>query len=167
MFRLSLGRPAVQARARIRHDGADAAVKVCSHRPTRPLFVPGSDTGVLRADFESEAYYGAGWSGAERNEAGTLRRGQEVATLFLPLRGGSSYRMDLDLTSTDGAPIAVALDGEPVGTCEFRNGARCELTLPAGPVRADMSALTFERVGAPGSYRGAAMTFRGAKLRLK
>ncbi len=164
VFRLSLDRPAVQARARVRPGGMHAAVKVCSHRPARPLFAPGSDAGVLRADFESEAYYGAGWSGAERNEAGPLRRGDEVATLLLPLPRGASYRIVMDLTSTDQAAVAFALDGQPVGTCGFRNGARCELTVPAALVRADVSALTLERIGSPGAPRGPAMTFRGAQL---
>ena len=164
VFRLSLDRPAVQARARVRPGGMHAAVKVCSYRPARPLFPPGSDAGVLRADFESEAYYGAGWSGAERNEAGPLRRGEEVATLLLPLPRGSSYRIVMDLMSTDQAAIAFALDGQPVGTCGFRNGARCELTLPAALVRAEVSALTLERIGSPDAPRGPAMTFRGAQL---
>ena len=140
------------------------AVTVCPHHPARPLFTPASTAGVLRADFESEAYYGAGWSGAERNEAGPFRRGEETATLLLPLSRGFSYHLALDVTSTDGAGVTLALNGQPAGACDLHGNGRCEVTLPAALLRDDMSALTLARSGAPGEQRGPALIFRGARL---
>jgi hypothetical protein len=87
VFRFSTDRPGVHARARLRPGGIAPAVKVCAHRPPRPLFPPGASTGTLRADFESEAYYGAGWGDAVKNDAGALRHGGDSATLLLPLPG--------------------------------------------------------------------------------
>jgi hypothetical protein len=138
-------------------------VTLCPHHPARPLFSPGSNAGILRADFESEAYYGAGWSGAERNEAGALRRGEEAATLLLPLASGFSYHLGLDVTATDGAGVTLFLNGRAVGTCDTRRA--CEVTLPAALLQTDdMSALTFVRTGEAGERRGPALVFRGARL---
>lgn len=164
VFRLSMDRPAVQARARVRPGGVRAAVTVCSHQPARPLFEPGSNTGTLKADFESEAYYGAGWSGAEKNDAGPFRRGEDTATLLLPLPAAFTYHLALDVTSADEAGIALAIDGRPVGTCEPRLKAMCEVSLPATVLRGGVSALTIERIGPPRASGGPALIFRGARL---
>jgi hypothetical protein len=164
VFRFALDRPAVRARGRLRPGGVTQAVTVCPHYPARPLFTPWSNAGDLRADFESEAYYGAGWSGAERNEAGPFRRGEETATLLLPLARGFSYHVTLDVTSAEGAGVALALNGQPVGACDPHGHGRCEVTLPAALLLHDMSALTLARTGTPGDHRGPALIFRGAHL---
>jgi hypothetical protein len=164
VFRFALDRPAVHARATVAPGSVIQAVTVCPHHPARPLFTPGSNAGELRADFESEAYYGAGWSGAERNEAGPLRRGEEIATLLLPLPRGFNYHLALDLTSTDGAGVALTLNGQPVGACDMRGSSKCEVTIPSEVLADDASALTVARTSAPGELRGPAMIFRGARL---
>ena len=86
VFRLSFDGPVPRARARIRPGGVSQAITLCSHHPARPLFRPGSATGALRTDFESEAYYGAGWGAPERNQAGSFRRAQARSTLLLTAR---------------------------------------------------------------------------------
>jgi hypothetical protein len=160
VFRLALDRVGAQARARLRPGGAVATVTLCAHRPSRPLFSPGQSTGTLRADFESEACYGAGWRGAERNEAGPLRRGENVATLLLPLARGFSYHLALDLSSAGNAPVALTLDGYLVGRCDLEGGTRCALDLPPTALGGEVSALTLERLGPPQP----ALLFRGARL---
>ncbi|HMF60983.1 MAG TPA: hypothetical protein VK595_11465, partial [Vicinamibacterales bacterium] len=164
VFRFALDRPAVHARARVRPGSVSQAVTVCPHRPARPLITPELNAGALRADFESEAYYGAGWGGAERNEAGALRRGEEAATLLLALPGGFSYHLTLDVTTTDGAGVALALNGQPVGACDMHGNGECDVTLPAALLRDEVSALTFARTGGSGERRGPALIFRGARL---
>jgi hypothetical protein len=164
VFRFAVDRSGVHARARVRPGSATQAITVCPHHPARPLFTPGSNAGVLRGDFESEAYYGAGWGGAERNETGAFRRGEETATLLLPLARGFSYHLALDVTSTDGTGVALSLNGQLVGACDVRGKGACEVTLPAGLLRDDVSALTLVRTGAPGEHRGPPLIFRGAHL---
>jgi hypothetical protein len=164
VFRFALDRPAVHARGRLRPGSVSQAVTVCPHHPARPLFAPGSNTGDLRADFESEAYYGAGWSGAERNEAGPFRRGEERATLLLPLSRGFSYHLTMDVTSAEGAGVALVLNGQPVGACDLHGNGRCEVTIPGALLHDDMSVLTLAQSGTPGTHRGAALIFRGARL---
>jgi hypothetical protein len=146
----------------VRPGGVSRNVTVCPHTPARPLFTPGSNAGVLRADFESEAYYGAGWSGAERNEAGALRRGEARATLLLPLARGFSYDLELDVDTADGAGIALSLNGQPVGACDMRGNGTCEVTLPAALLRDDVNALTLAQTASGG--RTPALIFRGAHL---
>ena len=99
------------------------------HHPARPLFEPGSLRGVYRTDFESEAYYGAGWGGAERNQAGSFRRPQARSTLLLPLERGFEYHVALDLSADGAAQIAAVFDGDPVGICDVRVNTGCGLTL--------------------------------------
>ncbi len=164
VFRFAVERPGLHARARVRPGGVRQSVTVCPHHPARPLFTPESNAGVLRADFESEAYYGPGWSGAERNEAGALRRGEHSATLLLPLARRFSYHLVLDMTSADGAAVALTLNGQPVGTCDMAGKRTCEVTIPAALVRDDVGALTLARTGSAGAHRGPALIFRGARL---
>ena len=138
-------------------------MSVCSHRAPTALFGAGHMAGVLKADFESEPYYGAGWSGAERNEAGVLRRVEDRATLLLPLEKGFTYHAWLALSSSQEERVSLALDGAAIGTCDIRRGAECELTVPASLVSNGVSALTLERSGAP-SQRHGPVLFRGARL---
>ena len=110
VFRLSLSGPIAGARARVRPAGKRESITVCSHRPARPLFRPGSSVGALRTDFESEAYYGAGWGNPERNQAGSFRRAEGRSTLLLPLDRGFTYHVALDFSSEDDARIAAGVE---------------------------------------------------------
>jgi hypothetical protein len=162
VFRLSFDRPVPHARARVRPGGVREALTVCTHHPARPLFEPGSLRGVLRTDFESEAYYGAGWGGAERNQAGSFRRPQAHSTLLLPLERGFEYHVALDLSADGAAQIAAVFDGDPVGICDVRVNTGCELTLRRTAPGADVSALSLTSSGTrQGSPR---LIFRGARM---
>lgn len=165
LFRLALDRPALAARARVRAGGARPSVTLCAHEP-RALFRSGRSVGVLRPDFESEAYFGAGWGQAERSPAGPVRHGEHRATLLLPLETGYSYRVSLDLVAAPGSRIDVAINETPVGSCEMRDGARCELDLPPGAVRNGVNALTFALPPPPAApeRHGHALTFHGARI---
>jgi hypothetical protein len=162
VFRLSFDGPVPHARARVRPGGVRQAVTVCSHRPARPLFRSGSSTGALRTDFESEAYYGAGWGNPERDHTGSFRRAQVRSTLLLPLERGFSYHVALDLSAEGKAQIAAMLNGEPVGICDLRGDAGCELTLPGTASGETVSALTLVRTGT--HQESQRLRFRGARI---
>lgn len=162
VFRLSFDGPVAHARARVRPGGVRQAITVCSQHPARPLFRPGSQSGELRTDFESEAYYGAGWGGPERNQAGSFRRPQARSALLLPLERGFEYHVALDLSAEAEAQVAAVLDGDPVGLCAVRGSSGCELTLRRTAAGSDVSALTLAASGTrDGSPR---LTFRGARI---
>jgi Protein of unknown function (DUF2723) len=163
VFRLTLDGPIAHTRARVRPGGVSQAITVCSHHPARPLFRPGSSSGVLRTDFESEAYYGPGWGDPERNQAGSFRRADARSTLLLPLERGFSYHVALDLSSEDEVTVAAALNGDPVGGCDVRGHAGCELTLPQRAVRGAVSALTIVQTAT--GHESRRLMFRGARIR--
>ena len=156
LFRLALDRPAGIVRARLKPGGTRSVALVCQQRPMRPLFQPGAEVGVLGADFESEAYFGAGWGDSRRSPTGPVRRGGSEATLLLPLASGR-YRVALDVV-TEGAAIDVALDGAAVGGCES-DRAPCEVTLEAS--RDGVHAVTLTARGGPKP----SLTFREARIR--
>jgi hypothetical protein len=160
VFRLSVDAPAARALARVRPGGVRSALTVCAHHPARPLFTPGSAAGSLKTDFESEAYYGPGWGGAERNQAGSFRRGDNRASLLLPLPPGFTYRIALDLSWEGDARVAAALNGHTVGTCEAHNSGPCELVLGPGTLGESVSVLALERRGT-GAAGTRPLTFRG------
>ncbi|HET7696104.1 MAG TPA: DUF2723 domain-containing protein [Vicinamibacterales bacterium] len=140
LFRLALDRRLPAVRARVRAAGAPSAIRVCALNPMRALFPPGRAAAVLNANFESEAYFGAGWSDAIRTPAGPVRRAENAATLFLPLAPGRDHRLVLEI-----APgirgIEVALDDQPLGLCTpLPRG--CEIILPSGAIQNGVSALT-------------------------
>ena len=164
VFRLSLDAPGARAQARVRPGGVRSTIRVCSHQPARPLFKSGSDSGALKTDFESEAYYGPGWGSPERNQAGGFRHGDARATLLLPLPPGFTYQVALDLASEGGAPVAVLLNGTPVGTCAPDTSIPCEFRLPTGALRDGVSVVTLERA-TPSSSARRQLVFRGARLR--
>ena len=81
VFRLALDRVPSGARARLRPGGARPTLDVCALNAVHPLFEPGRTSGVLRPDFESEAYFGAGWTDAQRTATGpgaARRRGRDA-----------------------------------------------------------------------------------------
>jgi hypothetical protein len=102
LFRLALDRPILAARARVLGTGTPSAIRVCALNAVQPLFAAGQKSAVLKPDFESEAYFGAGWSDAMRTPTGPARRAENGAALFLPLERGHEYRLllDLDLAET-------------------------------------------------------------------
>ncbi len=155
LFRLALDHLPGTVRGRLKPGGTKPVAIVCQHRPMRPLFQPGSDVAILGPDFESEAYFGAGWGDSRRTPTGPVRRSHGDATLLLPLSRGS-YRVALDVL-TEGAALDVALNGAIAGSCES-DGAPCEVTLPV--VRDGAQAVTLAiRGGAKPS-----LTFRGARI---
>jgi hypothetical protein len=163
VFRLSVDAPAPHALARVRPGGVRSALKVCAHQAARPLFTAGSTTGTLKADFESEAYYGPGWNGAERNQAGSVRHGDTRAALLLPLPRGFTYRIALDLSWEGDVPVTAALNGHPLGTCEAHHGGPCELVLGPGTLEEGVSVLVLERLTA-GAPARRPLIFRGARI---
>jgi Protein of unknown function (DUF2723) len=108
VFRVALDRVPSSGRARLRAGGARPTIDLCGLSPVHPLVAPGRTSGVLRPDFESEAYFGAGWTDAQRTPTGPVRRGEDGATLFLPLDRGVTYRLLLDLAVTDTSERAAA-----------------------------------------------------------
>jgi hypothetical protein len=162
VFRLALDRPRPLARARLRAGGAASTVNVCAFNAVHPLFERAGAAGVLRPDFESEAYFGAGWSDARATPTGPVRLGEDGASLFLPFEGGRPYRVLLDLA--DGTDeLDVIVDGVRIGSCDPRAGRACELSLPADAVRSGLSTLTLSVAGGAAAGRPG-FVFRGARF---
>jgi hypothetical protein len=162
VFRLALDRVPSGARARLRAGGARPTIDLCGLSPVHPLFAPGRTSGVLRPDFESEAYFGAGWTDAQRTATGPVRRGEDGATLFLPLERGVTYRLLLDLAADIPSDIDVALNGVPMGTCRPH---ACDLLLTPSAIVAGTNAvrLSLARPAPAGPVR---LTFREARIQI-
>jgi hypothetical protein len=161
LFRLTLDCVPRHARARLRPGGVTTTIKACGQKPA-PMF-PGDTThALIRPDFESEAYFGAGWHDAERTPTGRTRRGDETATLLLPLAPGFSYDMAIDVVGA--APIDVALNGAPLARCPAARSAGCEVTLPASAVRSGVNAVSLSVAPAAAAGRSPPLIFRGARL---
>lgn len=168
VFRLALNRAPAAARGRVKPGGVRSFVIVCQHRPVRPLFQAGVEAAgniaVLRPDFESEAYFGAGWGAAERTATGPVRRGDDTATLLLPFDTSFTYRVALDVTAGDSG-IDIAANGAAAGSCELSHKIPCEVTLGPGVVRQGTNALTLSvRRGGASALRREPLTFRGARI---
>jgi hypothetical protein len=119
---------------------------------------------VLKADFESEPYFGAGWGDANRTPTGPSRDGEDGATVFLPLEQGRGYRALLDLGAAETVTLDVTLNGVHVGECDPHEG-RCELALPAVIVRHGINTLMLSLRDAPARpHQGPLFTFRGARI---
>jgi hypothetical protein len=161
LFRLALDAPPSSARARLKAGSAVTSVKICAHHPSRQLFAPGDNEGRLHADFESEAFFGAGWDDAERTPSGAVRKGVSGASLLLPLDAGSSYRMVMDLEASGPFAVPVSVNGSEVGSCQLSGVSRCELTLPAAVVRSGVNAV---RLLSPKGEATKAFIFLGARL---
>ena len=163
VFRLAFDRPQTGVRARLRGGGAQSSLRVCAHTPLRPLFHRHESTGVLRADFESEPYFGAGWGDAMRTPTGAVRQTRRDAALFLPLEQGQAYRGSLDLAADEFMELSLTLNGAPVGTCDPHAPKPCEVLLPSATVRQGLNTLL---VSVPGGEltRSRVLTFRGARI---
>ena len=133
LFRLALDRPGRAARARMAPGSNVPEATLCSHRPWRPATAPGSARIHVSANFEDETFFGAGWSRAERQVDGVLRRGRDGATLFVPLETNVGYQLKLALAAEVPGSIEVFLNDERAGTCRIGGQPTCELTLPAAP----------------------------------
>jgi hypothetical protein len=164
VFRLALDRAPVGARARLRSGGAQSHITVCAHLP-HSLFVEGRDQAVLRPDFESEAYFGAGWTDAERTATGPVRRAGRHATLLLPFEEGYRYRMSFEIVGTAAAGIDVTVNGVAAATCDLRENGPCEVDLLPAIVRDGLNTLTLTARGPEPPGHGPVLTFRGGRLR--
>jgi hypothetical protein len=163
VFRLALDRPLSSMLARVRPGGSRSSLTVCSHHPVHPLFEKGQMAATLRADFESEPYFGAGWGDAERTGTGPLRQGEAGATLLLPLEQGRAYLASLDLAAAE-TRLDVTLNGVQVGTCDLHTRRPCELALPAAAVVAGINTLAFMPPGSEPTPGHTVFVFRGARI---
>ena len=148
LFRLALDRPVRAARARIAAGSDVSAATLCSHHPWRPAATSGSTRTHISANFEDEAFFGAGWSRADRQPEGVLRRGRDRATLFVPLQSNVSYRLKLALAAETPTTIDVFVSDERAGSCRVGDEPTCEVTLPAG-ARDAMSLVRFVITDSP------------------
>jgi hypothetical protein len=120
---------------------------------------------VLKADFESEPYFGAGWGDANRTPTGPSRDGEDGATVFLPLEQGRGYRAFLDLAAAETVMLDVTLNGVHVGECEPHGGRPCEVALSPVIVRNGINTLMLSlRDTAPRPHQRPLFTFRGARI---
>ena len=157
VFRQAFDRPVVAARARLKPGGARSSVRVCAQEMF-PLFADGASQAVLRPDFESEAYFGPGWGDVEQTATGRVRRGEDRATLLLPLQRGYDYRVFLDLAGATGTRIDIAFNNDAIGACALGSGVPCEVALPRGAVRDGTNTLTLTTQGS------SPMTFQSAQI---
>jgi hypothetical protein len=165
VFRLALDRPLSPARARVRPGGSRSSLKLCSHEAVRALFEKDGTAAVLKADFESEPYFGAGWGDANRTPTGPSRDGEDGATLLLPLEQGRTYRAFLDLIAAETVTLDVTLNGVHVGECDPHAGRPCEVALPAVSVRNGTNTLMLSLHNVAAQARQRSMfTFRGARI---
>jgi hypothetical protein len=130
VFRLALDAPAAGARARVAGDWAEG-VAVCAF-PPMPLFRDRGNSDSIRAAFEHESYFGAGWSRAEIADTGRVRLAGERAALLLPLEQGYAYRLTMELSGHAGLQTDVVVNGRALARCPLSEGTRCAVDLPAG-----------------------------------
>ena len=137
---------------------------MCAYQPHQ-LFPGSTDRASVKADFESEAFFGAGWGGAERLPTGYVRRGQDGATLLLPLETGYGYRVSLDVGAPAGTRVDVTANGEAVATCPLRDGVPCDVDVPPGVVRKGVNALALSvpRSSSPEPHT-VELIFQGARI---
>jgi len=162
VFRAAFDRPGMSARAHVKAGGSQASVALCADRPMNPLFHGGGNVTVVRPDFESEPYFGAGWSDIDRMATGRVRHFSSEGTLLLPLEAASSYRLTLDLAAVEPTTIDVSVDDVAMGSCEVRDHVPCEVAIPAGARRSAVTALTLSVRGP--ARGGVPLTFRGARI---
>jgi hypothetical protein len=162
LFRVAFDRPSRAARARLKAGGSRTSLAVCADRPMNPLFGGGGNVAVVRPDFESEPYFGAGWSGVERATIGRLRYGSSGATLLLPLDAADSYRVTLDLAVRDSTTLDVDAGDVAIGTCAVRDRVPCEVVVPPGARRTPVTALTLSVRGP--ARESARLAFRRARI---
>jgi hypothetical protein len=162
VFRLAADRTPALARARVKRGGVSSTVTLCADTPLNPLFRDGGDHAVLKPDFESEPYFGAGWSGVDRTPNGRVRHGSNGAALLLPLDAGFEYRLSLDLAAAEPATMDVIVNDVAAGTCEIRERSACEIGMPSATLRSGVNAVKLSVRSPRGN--GAILTLHGARL---
>lgn len=143
LFRLAFNQPVNVGRARLAESSEISAAKVCAHRPSRALAPPAATRILLNADFESEAFFGAGWSSVERRADGAARQGDAGATLLLPLATGTGYRAMFVLSADAPRTVTVVVNGTPTGTCQVNGVTVCHVTVPAATIDDKVSVVRF------------------------
>jgi hypothetical protein len=149
-------------RARLHPGGGVDSLSLCQHA-LLPLFPEDREWTEVQPDFESEAYFGPAWSGADRTALGTVRRAMSPATLRLPLLPGPAYRLIIDAVADPASPIAVTFNGVPLTTCAADTRDRCEVDIPAALVGETPDRLQLSAGGADGA--GSLLRFHGLRIR--
>ena len=157
LFRVALNQPVNVGRARVAPSSQISVVRLCAHRPSRPLAFPAASRIRLNADFESEAFFGAGWSGVERRADGAFRRGDSGATLLLPLGTAARYRATFVLSADAPRKVAVVVNGTQAGTCHVNGVSVCDVTMPAAAIDDKVTVVHFFAAEASARF-----TFLGA-----
>jgi hypothetical protein len=142
VFRVPFNVATATGRARLAHSGDVRSLALCSHVPP-DLFKQGP-AAELRADFESEAYFGPRWSLPERVGDVRVRRGPVGSTLLLPLERDRTYDVTLEVTADRQVPLEVSLNGTEVGGCDLDRNAPCVVRLAATVVRDGTNALALK-----------------------
>jgi hypothetical protein len=164
VFRLAIDSPSHSGRARVRPGGVQSSITLCAHVPG-PLFRSQHNPGIVKPDFDGEAYFGAGWGGPEATATGSVRRGGSGATLLLPLESTTGYRAVFDVVGEPATTIEIMLNTTAIGTCNLSERGRCEAMLPAGMVRPGINTLTFSVPAAlVANVEPVDLTFRGARI---
>ena len=159
VFRFGFAAAGSSGRMRVRPGGAQSTLTMCAHVPG-----PIAQQKTIRPDFDSEAYFGAGWSGAEPTATGSVRRATNAATLLLPLESAVAHSVLLDITTEPVARMDIAINGVAAGACTFRGRDRCEVALPEAGVRPGVNALTIANPSTTAPSDPVVMTIRGIRL---
>ena len=163
VFRFTLDRPGVRARARFLSD-REGSIVLCA-LPPLPLFRSGGDVDVIRPNFENESYYGAGWSGVELAGTGRVRLGDDRATLLLPLETEYSYRATFDLTGPPQSQTSIEFNGTPAGVCATGEAGSCSVEVRPRPGTGPVSTLTLNTRAADGNaIPPRTVILRGARI---
>ena len=161
LFRLAFDRVPRSARARLRPDAA-RRLRLCSFRPSRNLGLDQHRERVLRADFESEAYFGPGWTTALRTATGTVRRAVGPATILLPLANPIACRISFEGTAP--APVSVTVNERPIARCNLGRTAACDIDVPAVVTQAGLNSITLSLEDPADTAHSARMTLRAARF---
>jgi hypothetical protein len=163
VFRIAYDEPLARpVRARIQPGGPSSEMSICSHVPPN-LVAAGSPDAVLDANLDSEAYFGPGWELPERVGDTRVRRGENGATLLLPLTASVRYRLQLDVDVQPVAQVAIRLNGHDVGQCQAREGTPCDVTLDPAFVRDGVNSVAVVAAG-PSSERPPVFRFTRARI---
>lgn len=161
LFRLAFDRIPVGGRARLR-PGEGSRLRVCSFRPSRELKLDEQRESILRADFESEAYFGPGWTTAERTPTGTIRRATGPAVLLVPLDVPSACRVSFDGTAP--VPVALTVNETTVGKCNLNRTTACDIEVPAHAAHAGVNSIRLSLEDPADNASFARLTLRAARF---
>jgi hypothetical protein len=92
-----------------------------------------------------------------------VRRGENGATLLLPLVASSGYRLQLEVDAKPEARIDIRVNGQDAGHCEPASGSPCDLTLAPGLLRDGVNSLSLFAAASPGSG-AVVLTFSRARI---